>query len=73
MSVPTIFDLCEPRADVRAGTASDSDFAWDLCHVIRGKGAPIEYSDPPRLFANTYPTRGLRSLLANVGTSTRAR
>jgi hypothetical protein len=68
MSVPTIFDLCEPRSDVRAGTSSDSDFAADLSHVIRGKGAPIEYSDPARFFANTYPTRGLRSLIANVGT-----
>src|SRR5205823_840445 len=68
MSVPTIFDLCEPRADVRAGTSSESDFAADLSHVIRGKGGPIEYSDPARFFANTYPTRGLRSLLANVCT-----
>jgi len=68
MSVPTIFDLCEPRADVRAGTSSESDFAADLSHVIRGTGGPVEYSDPARFFANTYPTRGLRSLLANVCT-----
>jgi predicted AAA+ superfamily ATPase len=66
MSIPTIFDLCEPRADVRAGTSSESDFAADLSHVIRGAGGPVEYSDPARFFANTYPTRGLRSLLANV-------
>ena len=68
MSVPTIFDLCEPRADVRAGTSSESDFAADLSHVIRGMGGPVEYSDPTRFFANTYPTRGLRSLLGNVCT-----
>ena len=60
MSVPTIFDLCEPRADVRAGTSSEFDFAADLSHVIRGTGGPVEYSDPARFFANTYPTRGLR-------------
>lgn len=68
MTVPTIFDLCEPRADVRAGTSSDSDFAADLSHVIRGSGGPVEYADPALFFANTYPTRGLRSLLANVCT-----
>ncbi|WP_230534162.1 ATP-binding protein [Microvirga roseola] len=65
MSIPTIFDLCVPRADVLAGTASDADFAADLSHVIRG-GGPVEYSDPVRFFRNTYPTRGLKSLLANV-------
>ena len=68
MSVPTIFDLCIPRADVLAGTASDSDFAADLSHVIRGIGGPVEYSDPVRFFANTFPTRGLKSLLTNVCT-----
>jgi hypothetical protein len=66
MAVTTIFDLCTPRPDVLAGTASDSDFAADLSHVIRGSGGPAEYSDPPRFFANTFPTRGLKSLLANV-------
>jgi hypothetical protein len=68
MSGPTIFDLCELRADVRAGTSNESDFAADLSHVIRGTGGPVEYRDPARFFANTYPTRGLRSLLANVCT-----
>ncbi len=68
MSVPTIFDLCVPRPDVLAGTSSDSDFAADLSHVIRGAGGPAEYSDPTRFFANTFPTRGLKSLLANVCT-----
>src|SRR5260370_40494649 len=68
MSVPTIFDPCEPHSDVRAGTSSDSDFAPDLSHVIQGTGAPIEYTDPARFFANTYPTHWLRSLLANVVT-----
>jgi hypothetical protein len=68
MSVQTIFDLCTPRPDVLAGTSSDSDFAADLSHVIRGAGGPAEYSDPAKFFANTYPTRGLKSLLSNVCT-----
>ena len=65
MTVPTIFETCRPRADVLAGAVADADFAADLAQVIAGKGN-AEYLDPARFFANTYPTRGLRSLLANV-------
>ena len=36
--------------------------------MIRGAGGPAEYSDPARFFANTYPTRELKSLLSNVCT-----
>lgn len=61
-----IFDVCTPRADVLAGTASDSDFAADLSRVVRGGAGADEYSDPTKFFANTYPTRGLKSLLSNV-------
>ena len=65
MTVPTIFETCRPRADVLAGTVAEADFAADLAQVIVGKGN-AEYLDPARFFANTYPTRGLRNLLANV-------
>ena len=68
MSIPTIFDLCFPRPDVIAGTSSDADFAADLSHVVRGTGGPAEYANPELFFANTYPTRGLKSLLAEVCT-----
>ena len=44
---------------------ADADFAADLASVIAGT-ASAEYKDPARFFANTYPTRGLRDLLANV-------
>ena len=64
-SLPSIFDLCQPRADVLAGRMADADFAADLASVIGGSASP-EYLQPPRFFANTYPTRGLRDLLANV-------
>ncbi|HTK52781.1 MAG TPA: DUF499 domain-containing protein [Gemmatimonadaceae bacterium] len=60
-----IFDVCEPRPDVLAGAITESDFAADLAQVIRGT-APDEYRMPARFFENTYPTRGLRNLLANV-------
>jgi len=65
MTLPTIFDLCEPRQDVLLGTISESDFAADLAQVLRGD-APKEYLDPIRFFANTHPTRGLKDLLRNV-------
>src|SRR3990172_4948327 len=65
MTVSTIFDICQPRPDVLAGTISESDFAADLAQVLRGD-APEEYKTPRRFFANTYPTRGLRNLLMNV-------
>lgn len=62
--VRLIFDTCVPRPDVLAG-AVEADFAADLARVIRGD-ASAEYADPVRFFANTYPTAGLRNLLANV-------
>jgi predicted AAA+ superfamily ATPase len=65
MTLPTIFDLCEPRQDVLQGTISESDFAADLAQVLRGD-APEEYKDPVKFFANTHPTRGLKDLLRNV-------
>jgi hypothetical protein len=68
MAVPTIFDLCQPRPDVLAGTFSDSDFAADLSQVVRETGGPVEYREAALFFANTYPTRGLKSLLSNVCT-----
>ena len=48
-----------------AGRVADADFAADLASVIAGR-ASAEYADPARFFANTYPTRGLRDLLASV-------
>ena len=65
MMIPTIYETCRPRRDVLDGSISEADFAADLAQVIAGKGSE-EYLDPSRFFANTYPTRGLKSLLANV-------
>ena len=65
MVIPTIYETCRPRRDVLDGRISEADFAADLAQVIAGKGSE-EYLDPSRFFANTYPTRGLKSLLANV-------
>jgi hypothetical protein len=65
MSIPTIFDLCEPRDDVVAGAITESDFAADLAQVLNGT-APSEYGDSDRFFAHTHPTRGLKRLLESV-------
>ncbi len=65
MSIPTIYKTCRPRTDVLQGNFADADFAADLAQIIVGKGNE-EYLDPARFFANTYPTRGLKNLLANV-------
>ena len=65
MTVPTVFDTCKPRADVLAGAVKEADFAADLAQVIVGEGSE-DYLDPTRFFSNTYPTRGLKNLLANV-------
>ena len=61
----TIFDLCTPRKDVIEGSLTESDFAADLAQVIRNSG-PAEYREARKFFSNTYPTRGLKNLLANV-------
>ena len=65
MSVPTVFETCRLRADVLAGAVSEAEFAADLAAVVAGNG-PEEYRDPVRFFRNTHPTRGLKTLLANV-------
>lgn len=65
MSLPTVFDTCEPREDVLKGTIADADFAADLAKVIRGI-ASDDYQKPDRFFSNTYPTEGLKNLLRNV-------
>ena len=65
MTVPTIFDTCRPREDVLRGAIAEADFAADLARVVVGRGSG-EYRDPVRFFANTYPTRGIKNLLANV-------
>ena len=60
-----VFDLSVPRDDVVKGNIAEADFAADLAKVILGT-APDAYQKPDQFFENTYPTRGLQNLLANV-------
>jgi hypothetical protein len=62
----TIFDLCQPREDVLHGRLKDEEFAADLGAAISPTGGVREYSDPAVFFRNTYPTRGLKTLLETV-------
>lgn len=67
MTPPLVFSSCTPRPDVLKGAVTESDFAADLAQIVSGgTNAPADYADPARFFQNTYPTRGLRDLLANV-------
>ena len=68
MPVPTVFDLCTPRPDILQGRVTEAEFAADLARVLADEAGTgyADYADPARFFANTYPTRGLKDLLANV-------
>ncbi|MHA6731232.1 ATP-binding protein [Devosia sp. A369] len=65
MGIPTVFDLCEPRADILGGGIADSEYAANLANVLTGK-ASQDYLDPDLFFSNSYPTVGLKQLLTNV-------
>lgn len=60
-----LFTLCEPRLDVLQGALRESDFAADLSQVLNGD-APDEYKQPGLFFSNTYPTKGLKTVLKLV-------
>ena len=61
----TIFDLCTPRDEVLQGELSEDIFAARLQDVMNGKADPV-YGDPATFFDNTYPTAGLKTLLADA-------
>ncbi len=63
--LPTIFQLCQPRSDVLQGELREEIFAARLQQVVRGEADPI-YQEPRRFFENTYPTTGLKALLAEA-------
>lgn len=69
-----LFAICEPRADVLKGALRESDFAADLAQVLRDDNdAPDEYRRPDLFFGNTYPTKGLKTVLKLVALRVLAR
>lgn len=61
----SIFETCQPRDEVLRGDLREQQFAASLTKVLRGNADDV-YGDPDTFFANTYPTSGLRSLLAEA-------
>jgi hypothetical protein len=62
----SVFELCHPREDVIHGRLRDEEFAADLAGAFSPTSMVKEYSEPAIFFQNTYPTRGLRTLLETV-------
>jgi hypothetical protein len=63
--LPSIFDTCTPRDEILAGDLSLDVFAAKLRLVVEG-AAPQVYQNPQTFFANTFPTDGLKTLIAEV-------
>ena len=61
-----IADTCQPRADVLAGGLEGKHFAAQLDQVIRNPDDYASYADAESFFALTYPTEGLKELLAGT-------
>lgn len=61
----SIFDTCIPRDEILAGELSLDLFAAKLRLVVEGT-APQVYQDSRIFFANTFPTDGLKTLIAEV-------
>jgi Protein of unknown function (DUF499) len=64
-SLPSIFDQCMPRPEVRAGELPDAIFAADLWEVFCQRAHP-DYQDAVRFFAGTHPTENLKLLIKDV-------
>lgn len=61
-----ITKTCVPRDDVLQGGLTDAHFAAQLDRIVRDPGAYPAYGEPESFFALTYPTQGLRTLLART-------
>ena len=64
--IADVRDACTPRADVLAGGLEDKHFAAQLDQVVIGAAGYEAYADAEQFFALTYPTQGLRDLLAGT-------
>jgi len=63
--MPSIFSTCIPRDEILGGDLAEEIFAAKLKQVVDGN-APRVYGDAGTFFANTYPTDGLKTLIAEV-------
>lgn len=58
--------VCVPREDVLQGGLADNHFAAQLDKVVRDAEHYPVYGDSDAFFAQTYPTSGLKTLLAKT-------
>ncbi|WP_017302292.1 ATP-binding protein [Nodosilinea nodulosa] len=63
--LPSVFNTCVPRDEIRSGDLSLDLFAAKLRLVVDGK-APQVYQQPEVFLANTFPTDGLKTLISKV-------
>lgn len=63
--LPLIFDTCLPRDEILSGDLSLDLFAAKLRLVVEGT-APQVYQDANKLFANTFATDGIKTLIREV-------
>jgi hypothetical protein len=61
----SIFDVCDPRAEVLSGELREEIFAARLRDVIENRADSV-YQDATQFFDNTYPTEGLQIVLNEV-------
>ena len=64
--IADVRDACTPRSDVLAGGLEDKHFAAQLDQVVIGAAGYEAYADAEQFFALTYPTQGLKDLLAST-------
>lgn len=63
--VKSIFEAVTPRTDVLKGKLHEDIFAANLDHVYEQTADQV-YQDPRTFFENTFPTTGLKSVLAEA-------
>lgn len=66
MTLKPLRDVCVPRSDVLAGGLSDNDFAAQLDKIVRDPENYPLYGSAEEFFGLTYPTSGLKTLLAKT-------
>ena len=64
--IADVRDVCIPRSDVLTGGLEDKHFAAQLDQVVIGAPGYEAYADIEQFFALTYPTQGLKDLLAST-------
>jgi hypothetical protein len=61
-----ITKTCFPRSDVLEGGLADNHFAAQLDQVVRNPGAYPVYGNAEEFFALSYPTQGLKDMMARA-------